>query len=235
MIARIARLTFCLIVCTTAVAKPAVAKPYGPHDLKTVMVQEVRDGKMAGRFDLHRMEYLVNDLAHHALHFPPMFDTPQEFQQARNDANQLAHMFEVMLDLPGPDLDAEFRDFVTVRLAVLHTIRLIFNQPNAANKALDFYERGVERNRNNPQFEFYMGSYLSHIGKITASIELLNRANSGGEQRALYPLGVSYLQLNQAVKAKALLEQYKQLFPADQRTDLALKLVDRALNATKEK
>jgi hypothetical protein len=80
-----------------------------------------------------------------------------------------------------------------------------------------------------------MGSYLSHIGKITASIELLNRANSGGEQRALYPLGVSYLQLNQAVKAKALLEQYKQLFPADQRTDLALKLVDRALNATKEK
>ena len=195
-----------LIGFTCAVA---CAKEYGSYDPKRLLtVSETPMGKKYG-FDGNYLEVMLNDLASHALNYPPRFDTPQDLQRAFKDVSALTGMLEVMVNDPNANPE------MLLRAGMLNSIGHNLDIPGATGKAISIFQRLLVVSPSHPRGNYLYGMFLAGAGKPTEAIPYLEKALSTGVVDASYALGMTYLTLNDKQRALENLENYQKSKPGD--------------------
>ncbi len=216
---------FLLVIALLVLASIANAREYGVYDAqKLLVVDETVAGKRYG-FDGAYLDLILDDLAAHAMNYPPRFDTPQDRQRAERDAKMLSGMLDVMVDVPSPDPE------LLLSAARLNALGHNLHIPGAAQKANALFQRFLAAVPSDPRGNYLYGHFLASAGQAKLALPYLEQALALGVDDAAYTMGMSYLSVGDKDSALKYLEDYRRRQPGNGNVD---KLIDGIRNATIE-
>lgn len=174
--------------------------PYGDYDVTQLVVVKP-DGR--GVLNVVLLDQLLGDLEHHALTYPPTFDTVFDQQRAKADVTVLAGLLErIDQQTRSPELA------LVVRTAVTFTIAHNFDLPDASPKAREYFERAVTLAPKDPMVRTKYGTFLFGTGQLDAAQAQLQRAVALGDGTANLLLAQLHLVRNEREKGVQAVERY---------------------------
>jgi hypothetical protein len=131
----------------------AHAKEYGTYDTRCMItVSESASGKKYG-FDIKYLDQMPNDLALHAKHYPPQFDTPQDRQRAVEDVKTLSGMLDILVN--GPSSDPDF----LWRAGYLNSLGYNLDISGSADKVTAIFQKLLAAAPSDPRGNYLYGEY----------------------------------------------------------------------------
>ncbi|MBS1162049.1 MAG: hypothetical protein H6R15_4468 [Proteobacteria bacterium] len=203
-----------LVLAATLFSAPAVAAPYGNYDIKRIMiVRDTPSGKSYG-LDAKYLDEMIGDLSDHAENYPPKFDSPEDRKRAEADAKQLAGFLDAITSGSDPNQNPQ----LLIRAALVNSMGHILDIKGSAERAEVLFRRTVALVPANPHVNFHYGVFLAGTGRAKDGIPFLEKALSGGYDKAAFSLGMAYLTQGENEKALQYLEAYRKKFPNDPNT-----------------
>ena len=197
-----------LITCSFA-----NAKEYRNYDPKRMLtVSEAQTGKQYA-IDLVYLDQMLNDLAAHAINYPPRFDTPQEKQHAIQDVKTLSGMLDILIDQPKPNTE------ILVRAGWLNSMGHNLDISGSSQKTVSIFEKLLAIAPAHPRGNYMYGNFLAGAGKPKEALPYLEKALTLGVSDASYSVGMTYLSLGKKDKALKNLQDYKRRSPSDTNVD----------------
>src|SRR5450755_2823760 len=153
-----------VIVWAVIGSSSAYAKEYGNYDVRRILtVTETPSGKRRG-IDIKYLDLMLNDLAAHAINYPPNFDSDQDRQRATRDTGLLSGMLDVLVKEPNPQPEILFR------AASVNSFGHNLNIPGSAEKASSIYQRLLAISPDHPRTNFSYGMFLAGTARLRESI-----------------------------------------------------------------
>lgn len=196
-------------VLLTISSGKASALEYGDYDAARI-VREV-DAPSGRRFGLDAayLDRMLTDLAAHATDKPPKFDSPQDLQRARRDAQKLSGMLDALINVPSPNVE------FLMRAAHLNSMAHNLGVPGAGEKARTLFERWLQRAPDDARGHLLYGTFLARTGQYQQAQAHLEQARAAGMEEATYALGLVRLALGDRMSAFKFLDDYRRLKPTD--------------------
>jgi tetratricopeptide (TPR) repeat protein len=186
----------------------AGASPYGAWDIRDALEEISSDGESSLALNFNYIDRMLNDLSRHALTYPPRFDSESDKHRAITHVRQLAMIFDDVEGLEGSSK-------LLWRAAMLHHMGFNLDVSASYESANMYYQSLLKLMPASGSGYYYYGIYLLDSARPVMAIEVLDKAIELGNTKALRPLGLAYLAMEDRAQALNTMNRYLELFPDD--------------------
>lgn len=203
----------CLAIALAALAAGggvARAQVYGSYRVsKLVTITTSPSGSNQATVDLRSLDEMIADLARHAMHYPPHFDSTEDVQRARADVANALKLLGVLAS--NPQLPPQ----ILLRIARLASLGHNLDVPMTGREASATYLRLLALAPRNGGLNFEYGNFLAGTAQPERAIPYLEKAKSSGIANADYPLALVYAATGNRTLALKNIESYLKRVPGD--------------------
>ena len=170
----------------------------------------------AATFSLPEVDHTLDEIAPHALNYPPKFDSDIQRNQIQTKLKDVIQLLNAAsLKYPN-DMEILFRK------AVANGMGHNMDFPNCAETSMEAYEELLKHNPEDRRANFYYGGFLSGTTLVQQSIKYLQKAIQLGEGDAHYTLAFVYMKLHDSQSA---LPEFKEFLKTNPDNKTAQKMV----------
>lgn len=166
---------------------------------KLIQQKDSLSGKTIS-MDQNYLQLTLRELAVHAMHYPPKFDTPRDRDRVIEDLKILSGLFDKLLANPEVNQD------LLLSASYVNIMAYKLELPDSNIKTPAIFQRLLAIAPNHPLANLEYGDFLRHSGKPKEAVPFLEKALAGGLTQANRTLGMAWLQLGDPARALSYLE-----------------------------
>ena len=159
-------------------------------------------GATAATFSLPEVDHSLDEIAPHAMNYPPKFDSETQRNQI------VTKLKDVILLLDAASLQYPNDMEILFRKAFANGMGHNMDFPNCAETSIGAYEELLKRTPEDRRTNYSYGGFLAGTTLVQQSIKYLQKAIQLGESDAHYTLAFVYMKLHDTQSALPEFKEY---------------------------
>lgn len=195
------------------------------YDLKDALIERTdENGNKSYAVNINIIDYYINEIAKHAIEYPPRFSSKQEQDDIVFNLTKLLKLLEIIGENQQNNPDFLFK------AAFANSMGHNLNLKGSDQKSKYYFEKLLSIDPNSQLGNYHYGMFLAGTNKYHFdSIQYLEKSLMLGNQDARYTLGLLYVQKGEMEKGLGLLNSYSNDNPNNEKA----KKVISAINSNK--
>lgn len=204
-----------LLITSALLFSVSHAVPYAPFTMDKLLIQK----EQGATIDLQYLQDRIAELSKNAGTYPTQFDSEDDQIAATKEAQVLLEIAKTMTD----SSDEPSTLYLSMQIARIgHNL----NIKNAAEQAISYADRFIEKTPDDSTGYFFMGAFLSESGKIKEGRPYLDKALALGNEAARWSIAMSYLFEGNTEAALKELKLYQKSYPKDPRAKQLIEAIN---------
>lgn len=204
-----------LLISSALLLSFSHAEPYTAINMDQLLIQK----EQGATINLQYLQDRIEELSKNAGTYPTQFDTDEDKIAATQEVQALLEIAKTMTEAS----DEPSTLYLSMQIARIgHNLDI----KGAAEQAISYADRFIEKTPDDSTGYFFMGAFLSEAGKVKEGRPYLDKALELGNEAARWSIAMSYLFEGKTEEALNELKLYQKSYPKDPRTKQLIEAIN---------
>lgn len=191
------------------------AVPYEPMNIDQLLIKK----DQGATINLQYLQDRIAELSKNAGTYPTQFDSENDKAEAAKEAQVLLEIAKTMTEAS----DEPSTLYLSMQIARIgHNLDI----KGAAEQAISYADRFIEKTPDDSTGYFFMGAFLSESGKVKEGRPYLDKALELGNDAARWSIAMSHLFEGNTEEALKELKLYQKSYPNDARAKQLIEAIN---------